>query len=199
MVKDPTAEEITKRMLFIRAAGDIDIKDIHLGMLKGYCSQFGIEFILKQAYNHETLLNALQHNNEIDYLLLGGHGESNGFGNNNEFEVTWEELTDFICTSNCLSDHAQVVLYCCKGGQQKIACSIIKRCPNIQNLIGVKEEYESLDLLSGMFVFLYNKERMKMTSKNSLRKASSATSIDFELYAEDYVNTEGQLVCQRCY
>lgn len=198
-MKDPTAVELTKKMLFIRATGDIDIKDIHLGMLKGYCQQFGIEFILRQVYNHDTLNQALHQTNKVDYLLLGGHGESHGFGNNNGFEISWQQLTDIICESNCLNSKAQVILYCCKGGQQKIACSIIQSCPNIENLIGVKEEYESLDLLSGMFVFLYNRERMGMNPRKSMEKASNATSIDFEFYAEDFVNSEGHLICQKCY
>jgi hypothetical protein len=183
-------------LLFIRADRE-QIPDEHVEAFGKMCEINGVRFKHIDIKSQDELKGCL--NGNFKYICFAGHGNSLVFGDESDFEIDWAALGQILCSSNCFTFHANILLYCCEGGLFEVGCTLIESCPKLDFIIGAKHKQNSIDLLNAFNIFIYNIQIKNLTDEEAAHKAFQATEIDFEhLHRRDREKSTGEFICVKC-
>ncbi|GAA3521357.1 hypothetical protein GCM10022393_39650 [Aquimarina addita] len=168
-----------KNLLFVRITQDV-LTNSAQGLFS-FVQHFNINIVAEDIKNVGEL-EALLRGNRYDYIYLAGHGDETCFTDNQDFNLTWSEIGNLICETNCLNPESIIMLYCCKGGMGSVVYQLMGMCENIKYVCGAKQSVSSLDLTTAFTMFLYHYEHRHINPVISAQKASLATDIRLECY-----------------
>lgn len=168
-----------KNLLFVRITPDV-LTNSAQGLFS-FVQHFDINITAKDIQKVEELEELLK-GNKFDYIYLAGHGDETCFTDNGEFNLSWSDIGNLICKTDCLNPESIIMLYCCKGGMGSVVYTLMGMCENIKYVCGAKQSVSSLDLTTAFTMFLYHFEHRGINPVISAQKASLATDIRLECY-----------------
>ena len=168
-----------KNLLFVRITEDVLTNSVN--SLIEFYKHFNIAMTAIDIRNVEELEPLLK-DKKYDYIYLAGHGDETCFTDNNDFNLSWSDIGNIICKTDCLNPDSIIMLYCCKGGMGSVVYTLMGICENIKYVCGAKQNVSGLDLTTGFVVFLYNVEHRKIDPTISANKATEATDIRFQCF-----------------
>lgn len=168
-----------KNLLFIRITPDV-LTNSAQGLFN-FIQHFNINITAKDIQKVEELEPLLK-GNKFDYIYLAGHGDETCFTDNNEFNLTWSDIGNLICKTDCLNPESIIMLYCCKGGMGSVVYTLMGMCENIKYVCGAKQSVSSIEISTAFTMFLYHFEFRGINPVISAQKASLATDIRLECY-----------------
>nr|WP_315258715.1 hypothetical protein [uncultured Flavobacterium sp.] len=168
-----------KNLLFVRITPDV-LTNSAQGLFS-FVQHFDINIVAKDIQKVEELEPLLE-GNKYDYIYLAGHGDETCFTDNNDFNLSWSDIGNLICKTDCLNPESIIMLYCCKGGMGSVVYTLMGMCENIKYVCGAKQSVSSLDLTTAFTMFLYHFEHRGINPVISAQKASLATDIRLECY-----------------
>jgi hypothetical protein len=168
-----------KKLLIIRASQDV--YDDAILELNSHAKHYNIEPSHIDVKSIEDLGQHLK-GKKYDYIYFAGHGNGACFGDPKSFISDWSIIGSVVCESDCLNEHAIIMLYCCKGGLNTVAFKLMAACSNIEYVCGAKQNMKNIDLIIGFNVFLYNIEYRNIDPVLSAQKSTLATEIRFECF-----------------
>lgn len=190
------------KVLFIRFDND-DCGDKEIEAFKALTKLTRYQFIHKDVSDEDSLSKALE-NNGIKYLILAGHGDESGIGTQNgTINITWTRIGKIICNSGCLQNviGAKVILFCCKGGVEEVACKFMDVCSQIEFVVGAKYEENSTDLFGVFSNFFFNIEinTRKFVDEEAIHRAQESTGIEIDHFSRSiYDEDRKNYICERC-
>ena len=189
------------KVLFIRT-DRTEILDEHLDVFKALVSIKGMEFIAKDVSTIDQLKQGLRESS-CKYVILGGHGNEEGFGDNKELSLRWNELGQIICESGCINNviDAKIFLHCCKGGIVNAACQFMNACDKLDFVVGAINEERSIDLLAAFSNLFHNIElaTIKSNNEDALHRAQYSSGVLLQHYSrEEYDAQTKTFVCASC-
>lgn len=168
-----------KNLLFVRITKDVLTNSAN--GLFSFAQHFNIKITASDIQTEEEL-KALLKGNRFDYIYLAGHGDETCFTDNKDFSLSWSDIGNIICETNCLNPESIIMLYCCKGGMGSVVYTLMGMCENIKYVCGAKQSVSSLDLVTAFTMFLFHYEHRGINPVISAQKASFATDIRLECY-----------------
>jgi len=185
-----------KRILILRFSDDVSQE----GMvdIKCHAAHYAMEHDEFEIHSMDELRTAFANGNKYDYLYIAGHGSDTCFGDHKRGIYTWADFGSALCQSECLKDDAILMLYCCRGGLNKVAYTLFAACPNIQYICGAKQGMRNIDLLIGFNVFVYNIECRNIDPILAAEKATLATENRFKCFDRLEVETEPMYYYHYC-
>lgn len=168
-----------KNLLFVRITPDV-LTNSAQGLFS-FVQHFNINIVAKDIQKVEEL-EELLNGNKFDYIYLAGHGDETCFTDNVDFNLSWSDIGNLICNTDCLNPESIIMLYCCKGGMGSVVYTLMGMCENIKYVCGAKQSVSSLDLTTAFTMFLYHFEHRGINPVISAQKASLATDIRLECY-----------------
>ena len=168
-----------KNLLFVRITPDV-LTNSAQGLFS-FVEHFNINIVAEDIQTKEELEELLKRS-KYDYIYLAGHGDEVCFTDNNNFNLSWSDIGNLICRTDCLNPESIIMLYCCKGGMGSVVYTLMGMCKNIKYVCGAKQSVSSLDLTTAFTMFLYHFEHRKINPVISAQKASFATDIRLECY-----------------
>ncbi len=172
-----------KKLIFLESTEDCANGNFNLTQsIENLCSEFKIDFEkfeIQEIDDIETLSNKVQC--PADYLVVGAHGNSEGFGtkNHNHF-IRWADFSIAVCDQRLINCKSVIFLGCCGGGFKRGALSAFVNCQLIDTVCGAA--CSVLDIQLSLALRLYLIEHYTNVHYNSTctkQKISVATGIPF--------------------
>jgi hypothetical protein len=187
---------MNKKLLVLRASTDIPDRAIY--NIFCHAEDYDINAMHKDVKTIDELIETINNGEKYDYLYFAAHGSDVGFGDNNSFILSWEQIGALICESNCLNKNAIIMLYCCRGGLNQVAYQLIAACPNVQYVCGARQDMTNIDLTIGFSVFMYNIECRNIDPVLAAKRATKATEIRFQCFDRLEVEAEPMYYYNYC-
>lgn len=168
-----------KNLLFVRVTEDVLTNSVK--SLIEFYKHFNIAMTAIDIRSVEELEPLLK-DKKYDYIYLAGHGDETCFTDNNNFNLSWSDIGNIICKTDCLNPESIIMLYCCKGGMGSVVYTLMGMCENIKYVCGAKQSVRSIEISTAFTMFLYNHEYRGINPVISAQKASLATDIRLECY-----------------
>lgn len=189
------------KVLFIRT-DRTEILDEHLNAFDALVSIKGMEFITKEVCTIEELDHGLRES-LCKYVILGGHGNEEGFSDNKELSIKWSELGQLICESGCINNviNAKIFLHCCKGGVVNAACQFMNACEKLDFVVGAINEERSIDLLAAYMNLFHNIElaTIKSNNEDALHRAQYSSGVLLQHFSREKYDAETRtFFCETC-
>lgn len=189
------------KVLFIRT-DKTEILDEHLNAFEALVSIKSMDFITKDVTNVEELKEGLSET-MCKYVILGGHGNEEGFGDNKNLSIGWSELGEIICQSGCINNviNSKIFLHCCKGGVINAACQFMNACEKLDFVVGAINEERSIDLLAAYMNLYHNIElaTVKSDNEDALHRAQYSSGVLLQHYSREQYDAETKsFVCETC-
>ncbi len=185
-----------KDLIFIRA-DQIAIPDSDVDAFQHMCYAYGVDLKRKEVKSEDDIEDALS--GIFKYICFAGHGDECSFGNESDLSLSWDRIGEIICQKNCLHHNGIVILFCCKGGLTEVGCKLIESCPNLDFIVGVPENENSLGLLTAYSIFIYNLEINRLDEEESIHRAICGTGIKIEHFYRGHRDAEtGEYKCLKC-
>ena len=173
---------MSKRILIIKVCGNAD--EPH--ECNSVCEQallYGIDVVDTCVKNNQELVAILASNGQFDYIYLSAHGNSDGFGSeDNNVNVTWENFAMLLCDNSCMNEDSILMLSCCRGGLMEVAYNMFLTCQNISYVLGPRQSLTSADMHICFGIFLYNIEIRNVDPIIACEKIKLATDQRFSCY-----------------
>lgn len=180
-----------KKLLILKASRDVCSAEIE--HIKTIADMFEMDHEIVELNNPSTFETTMTGQGKYDYIYLGAHADTDGFGEaDRSVTMEWESFAEALCKSQCLNSESILLLGCCRGGLRRVAMSLFLSCAQIDYVCGPRWTVTGLDITAGFHVFIYNMEIRHEQPSCASDRASKATGYDFFCY--DRVEVEDNLV-----
>lgn len=184
-----------KKLLFVRITEDVLTNSVN--SLFEFYKHFNIMITAVDIRTADELEPLLK-DKKYDYIYLAGHGDETCFTDNNDFNLSWSDIGNLLCSMDCLTTEGIVMLYCCLGGITNVVYTLMGQCPNIKYVCGAKQSVKSIEISTAFTMFLYNHEYRGIDPVISAQKASFATDIRLECYDRCEVENNSVFYSKYC-
>ena len=176
-----------------------DITDASIKSIKANAEHHQIDVDDFNITTESEFKSAINKGLKYDYVYIAGHANDKCIGEDKDgLVIHWNEIAEFICSSDCLNENAIIMLYCCRGGLNQVAYQLFATCPKIQFVCGVRQSITNIDLAIGFNVFIYNIEIRKTDPIIAAEKATLATENRFSCFDRLEVESEPMYFYNYC-
>lgn len=163
----------------------------------------GLTFNHEKIENRQSFRNVLKKHSNIKYLILAGHGNESGIGSvDDSFTISWDQVAADICDSGCfnLVVEAKLLLWCCSEGIERIACTLMDACSQLEFIAGPTREETSIDIFGLFSVFMFNLEisSKKVDAESSIHRAQEGTGVEINHFSRFDKDNDGEYYCKKC-
>jgi hypothetical protein len=181
-------------MLIIKACG-IQGEDQECEVIKQQADLYGVPVKVITPSSKDALRKALSSGEEHDYIYLSTHGNDQGICNHDSsLDVSWRELGEILCESECMNEDCLLMLSCCRGGLNQVAYTLFYCCPNISYVIGPRQSLTTPEMLIAYNVLMYNTINRDVDPVVSCKKVEAATDLRMVCFDRLEVEAEASYV-----
>ena len=187
-----------KKMLILRATSDAC--DVEVSHIQTIAQMHQMEKPkVADISSRDELKEAISDGNSYDYIYIAAHGDCDGFGDNEGFDMSWEDFAFDLCTTDVLAQNCVLLLACCRGGFKYVAFDMFAGCDKIEYVFGPRWTLRAEDITAGFHTFIYNMESRRLQPNQAAERASNGTGYDFLCYDRVEVEQTAEFIERYAY